>query len=131
MLYPKLERVKSKQPRLGDLYERMWDYALDRYRKGYDVVVPKLAAPILGISNGEAFVLLEQLAAAGLFQTIYRVYCRPEDKLLATVDSLDALDKVQLDHCDFCNKHHDDPSEVTVRTEFKIDAHDIEAPLVA
>lgn len=130
MPYPRLELAKNKRPRLADLYDRMWAYALDRYRKGYDFVVPKLAAPILGISNGEAFVLLEQLAESGLFKTTYRVYCRPEGKLLATADSLEALDHVQLDHCDFCNADHGQ-DELIVQTEFKISAHDTEAPLAA
>jgi hypothetical protein len=130
MPYPRLELAKSKQPRLADLYDHMWVYALDRYRKGYEFVVPKLVAPVLGISNGEAFVLLEQLAASGLFKTTYRVYCRSEGNLLATVDSLEALDQVQLNHCDFCDRDHGQ-DELIVQTEFKINAHDIEAQLAA
>lgn len=130
MPYPRLELAKSKQPRLADLYDRMWAYALDRSRKGYEFVVPKLAAPVLGISNGEAFVLLEQLAEAGLFKTTYRVYCRAEGNLLATADSLEALDHVQLDHCDFCNTDHG-LEELIVQTEFKINTQDLEATLAA
>jgi hypothetical protein len=130
MPYPRLELAKSNRPRLADLYSRMWDYAVERYRQGFEFVVPRLAAPILDISNGEAFVLLEQLAASGLFRTTYRVYCRPEGKLLATVDSLEALDHVHLDHCDFCNTDHAQ-DELVVRTEFKTNIHEIEAPLAA
>jgi hypothetical protein len=99
----------------------------DRRRKlraqttdGQGYIVPKLAAAALGLKDGEAFVLLEMLAEAGVLRRVFNVYCRKNNALLATVDNLDALDEVA--HCDFCDTDHD-PSDLKVEVAFTLADH--------
>jgi hypothetical protein len=82
---------------------------------GQRYIIPKLAASALGLNDGEAFVLLEMLAEEAVLRRVYNVYCRRENALLATVDSLEALDDVG--HCDFCDCEHD-PSDLKVEVAF-------------
>jgi hypothetical protein len=115
MSSPKFERVKQLHPGLSALLDRLWDYIRSQHSSGQEYVVPKLAAAALKLNDGEAFVLLDLLAQAGLLRRVYNVYCRKENALLATVNSLEALDKVA--HCDFCNCDHD-PSDLKVEIAF-------------
>jgi hypothetical protein len=115
MSSPKFERVKQLHPGLSALLERLWDYIRSQHAIGQKYVVPKLAAAALNLNDGEAFVLLDILAQAGLLRRVYNVYCRKENALLVTVNSLEALDEVA--HCDFCNCDHD-PSDWKVEIAF-------------
>jgi len=65
---------------------------------GQPSIIPKLAAAALGLTEGEAFVLLELLAQGDVLQRVYNVYCRDFGTLLDTVDTPDSLDKIS--HCD-------------------------------
>jgi hypothetical protein len=105
MSLPELERVKQRHPGLAPLLDRLAAYITAQLISGQKYVIPKLAAAALGLNGGEAFVLLEMLAQEGLLHRVYNVYCRQENALLATVDSLEALDEVA--HCDFCDCDHD------------------------
>jgi hypothetical protein len=102
----KLERIKQKYPQLAPLLDRLITYIRAQSADGQEYIVPKLAAAALKFSDGEAFVLLQVLADGGLLRRVYNVYCRKENALLATVDSLDALDELPP-HCDFCDVDHD------------------------
>jgi hypothetical protein len=117
MSSPKFEHVKRQHPGLSNLLDRLLDYIRSQLSGGQEYIVPKLAAASLKLKDGEAFVLLDLLAQAGLLRRVYNVYCRKENALLATVDSLEALDEVS--HCDFCNCDHD-PSDLKVEIAFTL-----------
>jgi hypothetical protein len=117
MSSPKFALVKEQHPGLSNLLDGLWDYIRSQLASGQKYLVPKLAAASLKVNDGEAFVLLDLLAQGGVLRRVYNVYCRKENALLATVDSLDALDEVA--HCDFCNCDHD-PSDLKVEIAFTL-----------
>jgi hypothetical protein len=117
MSSPKLERIKQRYPDLSTLLDRLSDYIRAQTGDGQGYIVPKLAAAALGLTDGEAFVLLEILAQAAVLRRVFNVYCRKNNAQLATVDSLDALDEVV--HCDFCDVDHD-PSDLKVEVAFSL-----------
>ena len=117
MSSPKLERIKQQNPDLSPLLDRLSAYIREQTTDGRGYIVPKLAAASLHLTDGEAFVLLEMLADAGVLGRVFNVYCRKNNALLATVDSLDALDEVA--HCDFCDVDHD-PSDLKVEVAFSL-----------
>jgi hypothetical protein len=117
MSSPKLERIKQRYPDLSTLLDRLSDYIRAQTTDGQDYIVPKLAAAALGLKDGEAFVLLEMLAEAGVLRRAFNVYCRKNNALLATVDNLDAIDEAA--HCDFCDADHD-PSALKVEVAFTL-----------
>jgi hypothetical protein len=113
----KLESIKQRHPGLSGLLDRLSDYIRAQTASGQEYIVPKLAAAALQLNDGEAFVLLEILAEGGLLRRVFNVYCRKNNALLATADSLDALDEVA--HCDFCDVDHD-PSDLKVEVAFSL-----------
>lgn len=113
----KFEDVKQRHPALAALLERLGEYIRKQIESGQNYIIPKLAAAALQLNDGEAFVLLDILAQAGVLRRVYNVYCRRENALLATVDSLDALDDVG--QCDFCNCDHE-PSDLKVEVAFTL-----------
>lgn len=115
MSSPKLERVKQQHPKLSRLLDLVAGYVRARIESGQPHVIPKLAAAALGLNDGEAFVLLDLLAQAGVLRRVYNVYCRRENVLIDTVDNLEELDEVP--HCDFCGVDHD-PSDLKVEVAF-------------
>lgn len=115
MLSPKFEHIKQQNPGLSALLDSLGQYIQSQIRDGQKYVIPKLAAAALHLNDGEAFVLLDLLAKAGLLRRIYNVYCRKESALLETVDNLEALD--ELSYCDFCGVDHD-PSDLKVEIAF-------------
>jgi len=115
MSSPKFEHVKRQHPGVSALLDRLAAYMRTQIRSGQQYIVPKLAAAALQLNDGEAFVLLDLLAQGGVMRRVYNVYCGKENALLATVDSLEALDEVA--HCDFCNIDHD-PSDLKVEVAF-------------
>lgn len=115
MSSPELERAKQRHPGVASLLDRLAAYITAQIISGQKYIIPKLAAAALGLNDGEAFVLLEMLAAEGFLRRVYNVYCRRENALLTTVDSLEALDEVG--HCDFCDCEHD-PSDLKVEVAF-------------
>jgi len=117
MSSPKFDRVKQLHPDLAELLDRLGRYIRVQASDGQQYIVPKLAAAALRLKDGEAFILLEMLAESGLLRRIFNVYCRKNNALLATVDSLDALDEIA--HCDFCNCDHDS-SELKVEVAFRL-----------
>lgn len=104
MSSPKFELVKRSNPRIAELLDRLGIYIQNQVQSGQTFVVPKLAAAALGLNDGEAFVLLELLAAGGLLQRIYNLYCGKTGILLATVNDPKQLDEIP--HCDFCDEDH-------------------------
>lgn len=104
MSSPKFERVKQSNPRIAELLERLGVYIRGQIQSGQTFVIPKLAAAALHLNDGEAFVLLEILAAGDLLQRVYNLYCRKTGVLLATVDDPKRLDEVP--HCDDCDYDH-------------------------
>lgn len=104
MSSPKFEGVKRSNPRIAELLERLGTYIQNQIQSGQTYIVPKLAAAALGLNDGEAFVLLEILAAGDLLQRIYNLYCRNTGILLATVDDPKQLDEIP--HCDDCDEDH-------------------------
>jgi|ERR1035437_1532148 hypothetical protein len=116
MSSPKFERVKQLNPGLSDLLDRLGAYVRDQTFAGQQYIVPKLAAARLGLKDGEAFVLLELLAREKLLRRVYNVYCTKTNVLIATVDSLLALD--QLHRCDDCDTDHDS-HDLKVEVAFK------------
>ena len=117
MSSPKFERVKQQHPDVSTLLDRLSAYIRAQTADGQEYIVPKLAAAGLHLTDGEAFVLLEMLAEAGLLRRVYNIYCRRNNALLTTVESLDALDEVA--HCDYCNVDHD-PSDLKVEVAFRL-----------
>lgn len=117
MSSPKFERAKQNNPGLAGFLDRLLAYLKVQIRAGQTVFIPKLAAAYLHLNDGEAFVLLEILARAGLLERIYNVYCRRNSLLLATVRNADALDEVP--HCDECDAEHD-VSELRVEIAFRL-----------
>jgi hypothetical protein len=114
-LSPKFEHVKQQYPGLAALLDRLGEYIQTQARDGQPYFIPKLAAPALGLSDGEAFVLLDLLANGGVLHRVYNVYCKKNNALLTTVDNLEALDEVS--HCDFCDVDHDS-SDLKVEIAF-------------
>jgi hypothetical protein len=115
MSSPKFERIKQQHPGLSELLDRVGEYIQTQISGGQEYVIPKLVAAALGLNDGEAFVLLDLLAKGGVLRRVYNVYCRKENALLLTVDSVDALDV--LSHCDFCGCDHS-PSDLKVEVAF-------------
>jgi hypothetical protein len=115
MSSPKFERVKEQHPGVSELLDRIGNYIEAQIGSGQEYIIPKLAAAGLGLNDGEAFVLLEMLAEAGILRRVYNVYCRKHNALLATVETLEALDEVS--HCDYCDVDHDQ-SELKVEIAF-------------
>jgi hypothetical protein len=115
MSFPELEHVKQRHPGLAPLLDRLAAYITAQIISGQKYIIPKLAAAALGLNDGEAFVLLEMSAEEGVLRRVYNVYCRRENALFATVNSLEALDDVG--HCDFCDCDHD-PSDLKVEIAF-------------
>ena len=105
MSSPKFELVKKRNPGLAPLLDRMAAYVREQIRAGEKFIVPKLGAAKLGLNDGEAFVLLELLTKGEVLRRVYNVYCRRNDMLLATVDSIEALGDIP--HCDYCDADHD------------------------
>src|ERR1035437_7682505 len=105
MSSPKFETVKRNNPRIAALLDRLGGYIRDQVRSGRGYIVPKLAGAALGLNDGEAFVLLEILAAGGLLQRVYNLYCGKIGALLATVEDPKQLDEIP--HCDYCDEDHD------------------------
>jgi hypothetical protein len=97
--------VKRNNPRIAALLDRLGDYIRDQVQSGRSYIVPKLAGAALGLNDGEAFVLLEILAAGSLLQRAYNLYCGKTGALLATVEDPKQLD--ELPHCDYCDEDHD------------------------
>jgi hypothetical protein len=104
MSFPKFERVKSQKPSLAPELDRLMSYIDGQIASGQSFIIPKLAGAALKFTDGEAFVLLETLATAGVIERAYNVYCRPNDRLLATVSTPQELD--DLPYCDSCDKDH-------------------------
>lgn len=128
MSSPKFERVKQQHPGLAVLLDRLREYIRAQTATGQKYIVPKLAAAALKLSDGEAFVLLNLFVQAGLVRTVYNVYCRKNNALLATVDRPEALDEVS--HCDFCNDDHD-PSDLKAEIAFSIEGQDFNRDVAA
>lgn len=105
MSSPKFEHVKTENPGLSELLDKLNEYIRAQIDRGQKYIIPKLAAAALGLNDGEAFVLLDLLAKGDLLQRVYNVYCRLNGALLETVDSFEALDEIA--HCDFCDADHD------------------------
>ena len=104
MLFPKFELAKQKHPELAELLDHLMVYMQRQIRNGEKFFIPKLAAAALGLSDGEAFVLLELLARAGTVQRAFNVYCKKDGGLLTTVHSETELNGVP--HCDECDDDH-------------------------
>jgi hypothetical protein len=116
---PKLERVKARNRALSDFLDKMAGYVFQQISSGERFVVPKLAAAVLNINEGEAFVLLKILAEGGVLQQVYNIYCRPTGIYLTTVASLDQLDDVdKIPYCDDCDFQHE-PQDLTVEIAFR------------
>lgn len=105
MSSPKFESVKGNNPRIAALLDRLGEYIRNQIQTGQGYIVPKLAGAALGLNDGEAFVLLEILAAGGLLQRVYNLYCGRTGALLATVEDPKELDEIP--HCDYCDEDHD------------------------
>jgi len=116
MSSPKFERVKQRNPRLADFLERLVGYINAQIRNGQTYIIPKLAAAALRLTDAETVVLLEILAKGDILQRVYNVYCRESNMLLATVDSIDALDEIP--HCDDCDRDHA-PQDLKVQIAYK------------
>ena len=105
MSSPKFESVKRNNPRIATLLDRLGEYIRDQVQSRQRYIVPKLAGAALRLNDGEAFVLLEILAAGGLLQRVYNLYCEKTGALLATVEDPKQLDEIP--RCDFCDEDHD------------------------
>jgi hypothetical protein len=116
MSLPKFEHVKRNHPKLADWLDQLNVYICTQLSSGAAFLLPKLAAAKLGLTDGEAFILLELLAREGILHRVYNVRCRETDTLLATVDSIDALDDIP--HCDDCDSDHPS-SDLRVEIAFK------------
>lgn len=120
----KLERVKASHRQLTGLLDQMIGYVRKQTSDGELFVIPKLAAAALQINAGEAYVLLKMLAAGGILQQQYNVYCGPQGMLLGSVDSVDDLDTIP--YCDFCDTHHE-AHELSLEIAFRPTPHGVAA----
>lgn len=119
MSSPKLERVKHDNPGLSDLLDRLMAYINRQKQNGQTFFLPKLAAASLGLNDGEAYVLLEVLANAGVLQRAFNVYCKTSGELLATVRNENELGNIP--HCDECDIDHG-PGELKLEIAFELDS---------
>ena len=109
----RLERVKAQHGQLAGLLDQMEAYIREQSETGAPYVLPKLAAAMLGLSEGEAFVLLKVLAAGGLLEQVYNVYCGQHSALLNTISNLE-----RIPYCEFCDAQHG-PDEIEVEIAFR------------
>jgi len=105
MLSRKFERAKRDNPGLSDLLDQLMQYLESQKQSGQTFFLPKLAAAKLRLNDGEAYVLLEVLARAGVLTRAFNVYCKKSGELLATVSSEDKLNDIP--HCDECDEDHE------------------------
>ncbi len=105
MSYPKFERAKLANPELTQLLESLMTYISNQASIGQTFIVPKLAAAVLKLNDGEAYVLLEILANAEILDRVFNVYCKRTGMLLATVHSVEQLS--QVPDCDYCDVRHE------------------------
>ncbi|MBB5062329.1 hypothetical protein [Granulicella mallensis] len=105
MLSRKFERAKRDNPGLSDLLDELMQYLERQQQSGQHFFLPKLAAAKLRLNDGEAYVLLEVLARAGVLTRAFNVYCKKSGALLATVSSEDKLNDIP--HCDECDEDHE------------------------
>jgi hypothetical protein len=117
MSYPRFEHVKREKPALAPELDKLRAYIDRQTASGETFIVPKLAGAYLRLTDGEAFVLLETLADAGVIERAYNVYCRPNERLLATVSTIDALDRIP--YCDFCDTDHPE-NELKLELAFRL-----------
>ncbi len=113
----KFERAKRDNPGLADLLDRLMTYIDRQKQNGQSFFLPKLAAAELGLNDGEAYVLLEVLARAGVLARAFNVYCKKNGELLATVSSEGDLKEVP--HCDECDIDHE-PGELRLELAFEL-----------
>jgi hypothetical protein len=123
MSSPKFERAKRENPELADLLDRLMSYITRQVENGQHFLLPKLAAAALGLNDGEAYVLLEILAKAGVLQRAFNVYCRKNGELLATVHSEQELNDIP--HCDVCDRDHE-VEELRLEIAFELAPQDHE-----
>jgi len=117
MPFPKLERVKARHREAAGLLDSMANYVCRQMAAHEEFVIPKLAAADLGLSEGEAFVLLKMMADEDVVKQQFNVYCRTHGILLQSVDKLDGLDDIKW--CDFCDRQHG-PNELFVEIAFRL-----------
>lgn len=118
MSSPKFEHAKRDNPGLSDLLDRLMAYINRQFQNGQSFFLPKLAAAALGINDGEAYVLLEVLARAGVLKPAFNVYCKANGELLATVHDEIALQEIP--HCDECDEDHT-PGELKLELAFQLE----------
>ncbi len=116
MSSPKFERVKQSNPRLSTFLDGLVGYINSQIRSGQPYIIPKLAAAAMRLKDAEIIVLLEILTKGEILQRIYNVYCPKNKTFLATVDNIDALDKIP--HCDDCDADHD-PRDLVVEIAYR------------
>ena len=84
---------------------------------GARYITPRDVGLGIGLSDGEAFVLLELLVKANVLKRAYNVYCILTDTIVSTVQYLETLDEVST-FCPTCNTEHD-PSQLRVEIAFE------------
>ena len=112
----RFERVKAKHRSLAHLLEQMMGYVHKQVHDGATFVIPKLAAAMLNLSEGEAYVLLKILADEGVLHQQYNVYCGSQGMLIGSADSADQLDEIP--YCDFCDTQHE-PYQLSLKIAFR------------
>jgi len=113
----KFELAKQENPELAEVLDRLMAYVELQSENGEKFFVPKLAAAALRLNDGEAYVLLEKLAKAGVLRRAFNVYCKRTGALLATVQTEHELNEIP--HCDECDAHHD-TSDLRVEIAFEL-----------
>jgi hypothetical protein len=117
MSSPRFELAKREHPELVGLLDQLMSYIRRQSGRGQDFILPKLAGAELGISDGEAYVILEILVRTGVLERAFNVYCKSNDILLATVSTEDELD--QVPYCDYCDRDHE-PQDLRLELAFRL-----------
>ena len=117
----KFEYAKQQHSDMADLLDRMQSYVHRQYGAGEPYIIPSLAGAAISLTDGEAYVLLEILASAGVVERAFNVYCRATDRYLTTAKSIEELDDPRLfdGFCDECGHQHD-ASEMRVELAFTV-----------
>jgi hypothetical protein len=102
MSSPSFEHVRRNNPGLSDLLDLLMGYINRQKENGQLFFLPKLAAASIGRNDGEAYVLLELLANAGVLQRAFNVYCKTNGELIRTVNTESELRSLAI--CYYANR---------------------------
>jgi hypothetical protein len=101
----KLENFSRRNPELAPFVQKLAEYIRWLSDHNVNVLVPRVAAAQLGISEADTLGLLSLFQDAGLVQPRYQLVCKRTSSVLGSYDSLKKVpDNIE---CSVCGEEHD------------------------